>query len=159
MKPILGPHREPEIGFSESALWPGNTNRKVKPVFGFNNEAQNWLQFSRRKFEKRDLASDHLQASDRSMISSWRPDKIPNIWTHKAGLRIQVARATVAEDKSQLVHILVFASVEQARLLRAIPLNSCHVGLFFKLGRPCGSTHQQQLYHLFLECGLGNGHE
>ena len=63
---------KPEIGFSDSALWPGNTNRKVKPVFGFNNEAQIWLQFSPRKFEKRDLASGHLQASDRSMISPWR---------------------------------------------------------------------------------------
>ena len=37
----------------------------MKPVLGFNNEAQNWLQFSPPKFEKRDLASDHLQASDR----------------------------------------------------------------------------------------------
>ena len=75
LKPILGPHSGPEIGFSDSALWPGNTNRKVKPVFGFNNEAQTWLQFSTRKFEKRGLASDHLQASDRSMILSWRPQQ------------------------------------------------------------------------------------
>ena len=49
LKPILGPHSGPEIGFSDSALWPGNTNRKVKPVLGFNNEAQNWLQFSPKK--------------------------------------------------------------------------------------------------------------
>ena len=75
LKPILGPHSGPEIGFSDSALWPGNTNRKVKPVFGFNNEAQNWLQFSSRELEKRELASDHLQASDRSMISPWRPQQ------------------------------------------------------------------------------------
>ena len=75
LKPTLGPHSGPEIGFSDSALWPGNTNRKVKPVFGFNNEAQSWLQFSPRKFKKRDLASGHLQASDRSMISPWRPQQ------------------------------------------------------------------------------------
>ena len=47
----------------------------MKPVFGFNNEAQNWLQFSAFFVHKRDLASGHLQASDRSKISPWRPQQ------------------------------------------------------------------------------------
>ena len=117
----------------------------MKPVLGFNNEAQSWLQFSPRKFKKRDLASGHLQASDRSMISPWRPQQDSQLWNQKAGLRIQVARATVAGDGPRLVHILVFASVGQARPSRAIPQDSYHVGLSLGLGRPCGSTHQQQL--------------
>ena len=52
-----------------------------------------------------------------------------------------MARATVAGDGPRLVHILVLAVVGQARPSRAIPQDSCHVGLSLRLGRPCGSTH------------------
>ena len=51
----------------------------------------------------------------------------------------------VAGDGLRLVHILVLAVVGQARPSRAIPQDSCHVGFSVRLGRPCGSTHQQQL--------------
>ena len=71
--------------------------------------------------------------------------KSPSLRTHKARFRIQMARATVAGDGPRLVHTLVLAVVGQARPPRAIPQDSCHVGPCLRLGRPCGSTHQQQL--------------
>jgi hypothetical protein len=116
----------------------------MKPVLGFNNEAQNWLQFSLRKIRKGDTAGGGLQAPNRSMISSWRPQQDsqplgpPSSTNDTGGQGDGCGGWTSAGAHTRPCR-------GQAGPSRAIPRDSCHVGLPLRLGRPCGSTHQQQL--------------